>query len=55
MLAVKGHLKITGCSRRRRYSGMTLIELLVAVGIGSVVFAVVASLTVFTARSFEQL
>ena len=38
--------------RDQSKAGMTLIEMLVAVGIGSIVFAAVAMLTLFTARSF---
>lgn len=41
--------------RRSRCSGMELVELLIAVGIGALVLAAVASVTVFTARSFVAL
>lgn len=39
-------------TRRRRALGMTLPEVMVAAGIGSIIFVVVAALTVFSARSF---
>ena len=45
----------THCSQSQRRRGVTLIELLASVGVGSLVLTVVAMLTVFTARSFEAL
>jgi type II secretory pathway pseudopilin PulG len=41
--------------RRRRCAAMTLLEVLVALGIGSLVLAIVAALVVFAARSFVAL
>jgi type II secretory pathway pseudopilin PulG len=47
------------CNQRkissRRLHGMTLVEILIAVGIGSIVLAIVAVLTIFSARSFAAL
>jgi type II secretory pathway pseudopilin PulG len=40
---------------RRQLSGMTLVEMLVAVGIGMVVMAAIGTLMVFTTRSFIAL
>jgi Tfp pilus assembly protein PilW len=40
---------------RDRRCGMTLVELMVATGLGTVVLAGIASLTLFTARSFVAL
>ena len=50
-----GHNEIAQGRQTHRRRGMTLIELLAAVGVGSLVLAAVGSLTVFTARSFEAL
>jgi prepilin-type N-terminal cleavage/methylation domain-containing protein len=44
--------KVTSTKRR---SGMTMVELLVAVGIGSVMMASLASLSVYTSRSFAAM
>lgn len=46
-------MKTTPCTRSQR--GLTLVELMVASGIGAVVIAVVAVLIVFAARSFAVL
>ena len=44
---------ITSTKSRRR--GFTLVELLIATGIGGIVFAAVAALTFYSARSFAAL
>src|SRR5882724_2196479 len=44
-----------GYNRRLRRRGMTLIELMAAVGIGAIVILAVALLTVFAAKSFAAL
>jgi prepilin-type N-terminal cleavage/methylation domain-containing protein len=41
--------------KRTRFCGMTLVEMLIAVAIGSLVFAAIGKLTLFTARSFVAL
>lgn len=41
--------------RRRRRGGMTLVELLVSVGIGGLLLAVIAVFMMYTARSFASL
>lgn len=45
----------TSITKARRRTGMTLVELMVATGIGSIVMAAVASLSFYTARSFAAL
>src|SRR4051812_1025226 len=40
---------------RRRRCGMTLVEMLVACGLGTIVFTAVASFTILTSRSFAAL
>jgi prepilin-type N-terminal cleavage/methylation domain-containing protein len=42
-------------SRRNCCSGMTMVELMIALGISSVILLAICSLTVFTARSFLAL
>ncbi len=42
-------------TKARRRAGMTLVELMVATGIGSIVMTAVASLSFYTARSFAAL
>jgi len=46
------NLKSNRILRSRRQAGMSLMELLVAVAIASIVFAAVGSLSMFTSRSF---
>lgn len=46
---------IVQLAKKRNRTGMTLVEMVVAVGIGMVVLAVTASLTLYTARSFAAL
>lgn len=36
-------------------SGLTLVEMMVAIGIGSIVFAALGSLTIYSARSFSAM
>jgi prepilin-type N-terminal cleavage/methylation domain-containing protein len=47
--------KTTFTKRRPRRSGFTLTELLVAVGVGSVILAALAGLTFYTGRSFAAI
>jgi len=42
-------------ARRRNSTAMTLLEMLIAVTISVVVFAIIGSITIFTARSFVAL
>lgn len=42
-------------STKARRSGMTLVEIMVAIALGSIVFAALASLTLYSARSFRSL
>lgn len=42
-------------SRRQKISAMTLMELMVGIGVGSIVLVIVSILTVFGARSFATL
>ena len=51
-------MKFLACPSTRRRTivlGFTLVELLVAVGLGTLVVAVIATLTVFGARTFASL
>ncbi len=43
------------CRRRRRTLAMTLVEMMIAVGIGGVVLAAIASLSFYTARSMAAM
>ena len=40
---------------RRRHSGFTLVEMLIAVGLGSIALTIIAMLSMFASRSFESL
>src|SRR5437867_6294595 len=42
----------TGATSQARRRGMTLVELMVAIGVGSIVLAALMALTFFSARSF---
>ena len=43
------------CRRRRRTLAMTLVEMMIAVGIGGIVMAALASLSFYTARSMAAM
>jgi hypothetical protein len=48
-------LRASTTLRRRRYTGFTLLETTVAMGVASLMFAGIAAFTVYTARSFVAL
>ena len=48
-------MKLANLSRRRVFAGFTLVEMLVGLGLGSIVMTMVAALSVYTSRAFYSM